>query len=90
MIGKLITINPKLFLQELINHRQSLVHLDGLLGNYGTEFVDSFKQSLIETEKRINSLKKINELSLNKVRDECLENLEIFKQTLKEAIKNGQ
>jgi len=36
-LGKLIVINPKLFLQELKNHRHLVVSLDGLVGNYGEE-----------------------------------------------------
>ena len=75
-IGKLININPKLFLQELKSHRQLVVSLDGLVGNLGQDYVDEFDRQKKEKEKRIKSLKNISDKDLNTVRDECLTELD--------------
>ena len=81
-IGKLIVKNPLLFLQELKNHRQFVFHFGGLICNYGPDIVDEADEQLIETEKRINSLKQIDNIEINKLRDECLVELENYKSLL--------
>lgn len=53
-IGKLINTNPKMFLQELKNHRQLIISLDGLVGNLGQDYVDKFDQQRAEREKELN------------------------------------
>lgn len=74
-IGKLININPSLFLQELKNHRHLIVSLDGLVGNLGQDYVDELELEKIEIEKRIKSLKLITDKDLIIIRDECLTEL---------------
>jgi hypothetical protein len=56
-IGKLINTYPKLFLQELKNHRQLFISLNGLICNYGPDFVDNDELRQQETVRRIKSLK---------------------------------
>jgi hypothetical protein len=75
-IGKLININPKLFLQELKNHRHLIVSLDGLVGHLGQDYVDGFERQTKEKEKRIKSLNKVSDKDLIIVRDECLKELD--------------
>jgi len=75
-IGKLINVNPKLFLQELKNHRRLIVSLDGLVGNLGQDYVDEFERQTKEKEKRIKSLNKVSDKDLTIVRDECLKELD--------------
>jgi hypothetical protein len=74
-LGKLITTNPKLFLQELKNNRHFIVSLDGLVGNYGEKYVDEKELQLKETEKRIKSLEKVNDSGLVNTKAECLKEL---------------
>jgi hypothetical protein len=75
-IGKLININPKLFLQELKSHRRLIISLDGLVGNLGQDYVDEFERQTKEKEKRIKSLNKVSDKDLNAIRDECLKELD--------------
>jgi len=75
-IGKLVNPNPKLFLQELKNHRHLIVSLDGLVGNLGQDYVDEFEQQTKEKEKRIKSLNKVSDKDLIIVRDECVKELD--------------
>jgi len=75
-IGKLINVNPKLFLQELKNQRHLIVNLDGLVGNLGQDYVDEFERQTKEKEKRIKSLHKVSDKDLIKTRDDCLTELD--------------
>jgi len=75
-IGKQINVNPKLFLQELKNHRHLIVSLDGLVGNLGQDYVDEFERQTKEKEKRMKSINKISDKDLIIVRDECLKELD--------------
>lgn len=74
-LGKLIVINPKLFLQELKNHRHLIVSLDRVVGNFGEEYVDKNELQLKETEKRIKSLEKVSDSGLASTKAECLKEL---------------
>jgi hypothetical protein len=74
-IGGLIIDNPILFLEELNNYRHSFCDLYGLVGNNGPESYGNDKIYWGLTEKKIESLKKINIPELNNLRKECLEYL---------------
>jgi hypothetical protein len=74
-IGKLINSNPRLFLQELKNHRGLIVSLGGLVGNLGPDYVDELALRKKETEKRIRSLNLVTDKDLIATRDECLAEL---------------
>jgi hypothetical protein len=82
-IGKLIVTHPALFLEELNNHRQITGDIYGLIVNFGPDFVENKNGFLIEINKRIKSLKNINDPKLNKVRDECLKELHQFEVEVK-------
>lgn len=70
--GRLIRINPKLFLEELKLYKKNIYKMDSLLGNYGQPYVDKLKADIYETKARIKSLKTVNDGKLIDVRDECI------------------
>jgi hypothetical protein len=72
MLGRLIRIDPKLFLEELKNHRNLILSLGHLVGNFGPEYVDRLEAGLYEARMRIVALKKINDPPLLRIRDECI------------------
>jgi hypothetical protein len=76
ILGKLIKIDPKLFLEELNTVKPIVARYDSLLGNYGNEYVDNLKASCRETKLRINALKTVKGPSLKKIRNNCIEILE--------------
>ena len=77
LLGKLIRIDPELFLEEL-NDSPSYVHIhmDGLLGNYGSAYVDRLEASILESKMRLDAIQGIQENSLIDIRDRCSKNLE--------------
>lgn len=72
ILTKLIKINPKLFLQELIVHRN--LFGSGLgFQNYGQEFVDcSDLARQKETQKHIRALESVKDSSLIEIRNEMI------------------
>ena len=76
MVGKLIRINPELFLEELNNCRQLIPNLDGLLGNLGEEYVDREEAQELEVTLRVEALRGVTKKSLGSIRNECIANLE--------------
>lgn len=86
-LGRLIEKDPELFLRLLDKYLGKSFHsLGGILCNYGEEFVDKFDEKIVETQKRVKALQKVQNKSLIKIRDQCIDVLikeEIF---LKEAI----
>jgi len=77
IIGKLIRINPELFLTELKEHFH-LVSLIHLLSNYGPEYWDDINKMTNETEKRIDALKGVSNRELLILRDQCIEELDEY------------
>jgi hypothetical protein len=76
MLGKLIQINPRMFLEELSSHRNLVGALGGLLGNLGEEFVDNIEAQNSEIKLRIRALKSVKIKMLSSVRDECIAELQ--------------
>lgn len=76
MLGKLIRLNPNLFLQELKAHREIVARIDALVGNFGPEFVDKEEDQKKEAELRIAALKSVRKKELADVKDECVRALE--------------
>jgi hypothetical protein len=72
ILGRLIRINPKLFLEALKLHRELVGDLGGILENLGNKFVDEEDLSKKEIKKRIQSLEKVKVKSLIGVRDESI------------------
>ena len=72
MLGRLIRIDPKLFLQELKRHRSQVSRLDSLLGQHGRPYIDRHRARSYEDEQRIAALMTIADPSLKDIRDECV------------------
>ncbi len=72
ILGSLIRINPKLFLQELKRHRSIIIRLDALVGNFGTEYVDKMKAHDLESKLRIEALKNVLDPNLTNTKNECI------------------
>lgn len=71
-LGKLITLDAKLFLQELKKHRQLVQNLDGIVCNYGQENVDRKDLQIEEKDNRMRLLVNVSDPSLEDVKAECL------------------
>jgi len=75
-LGKLINRDPEFFLilfkKYVYKNRKYTYGVNGLLGNYGDEFVDNPDKQLSETKKRIESLERIKDQNYIEVRDYCI------------------
>lgn len=76
LLGALIRINPRLFLEELSNNRPLVLRLDSLVGNTGPEYVDRSQADRLEMSLRVRALERVKGRSLRKTRDECIRALE--------------
>jgi len=76
MLGILIRINPKLFLEGLNEFHGLIGNIDGLVGNKGALYVDRLKGQCFEEKLRINALLKVREIKLENVREECIKVLQ--------------
>ncbi len=72
MLGRLIRINPRLFLQALQRHRAAVVGLDGLVGNFGDAYVDREVAHAYERDQRVAALLTVKDPAVAQVRDECV------------------
>ncbi|MCX6835092.1 MAG: hypothetical protein NTW07_08165 [candidate division Zixibacteria bacterium] len=72
MLGRLIRIAPRLFLEELAAHRDCVTGIGPLVGNQGGEFVDRFRAMSLESQLRFQALDSIPDTQLANVRKECL------------------
>jgi hypothetical protein len=76
-LGKLIKKDPQLFLKlfkkYVYKNKKYISDADGLLLNYGDEFVDKFKKQIRETQERIEALKRVKGENYKEVRDYCIE-----------------
>jgi hypothetical protein len=76
LLGKLIRINPKLFLRELVANQDLIGTLEGLLGNEGEEYVDRLKAQCLENRLRQKALQSVTNPSLRRKRDDCVNELD--------------
>ena len=77
MLGRLITINATLFLEELEPRLAKAHRLDALVGNLGGEYVDQEDPVLCaEINRRINALLAVREPGLVEARDACVAELQ--------------
>jgi len=76
-IGKLIKNNTELFLSLLSEYDNKIIgkytSFDGLLGSYGSEFVDKTEKKIEETNKRIECLNEIKNSKYKHLINKCLE-----------------
>lgn len=85
ILGRLIRIDPVMFLEELRDHRKEVVRLDALLGNQGNPYIDRFGAKRYETEERISALESVTIPGLREIRDECLIELKDKLERLKNS-----
>jgi hypothetical protein len=78
ILGSLIRINAKLFLETLCSYRNKIARLDALVGNLGPQYIDRYEAQKLEAKLRIEALSKICDPKLNKLRDECIKSLETY------------
>lgn len=71
-LGRLIRIDPKLFLRELNRAGLNQPRLDSLVGNPGPEYVDRLGAEEYEINRRVKALQSVSEPELAKARDLCL------------------
>jgi hypothetical protein len=80
MLGRLVRINPQLFLEEFQSQRDKIARSEGVLasalGNYGMAYVDRLQAKEYETERRIHALKRVTDPDLRPLRDRCVNILE--------------
>ena len=75
-LGKLIKNDPEFFLmlfkKYVYKNKKYIYDVNGLLGNYGNEFVDNFERQRRETQERIESLRRVKSEDYKEVRDYCI------------------
>lgn len=76
MLGRLIRIDPKLFLEELLNNREKVVGYDGLLGNCGEVYVDRFLARKYELQRRYDATESVTAPELSEIKHVCLQVLQ--------------
>jgi hypothetical protein len=91
MLGRLVRINPTLFLEEVQYQHNAPRRrwgppglpprgldgvVSGLLGNYGFPYVDRMRAHVYETERRIAALDSVTDPDLRQLRDSCVEILQ--------------
>lgn len=78
VLGTLITVNPRMFLQELQRSQKTTGdrYLPGLLGNLGYDYVDRFKAQIHELRARKAALLTVHDTSLLQLRNTCVASLD--------------
>jgi len=88
ILGHFICINPKMFLEELKEHRHLVSFImDSLLGNLGEEYVDKMEASYLEMIRRIKCIEGVKDNSLLQMKDECLKELNKAKKELEAIVQ---
>ncbi|SRR6266571_1344883 len=71
-LGRLIRINPRLFLRSLQRQGGIAARPDSLVGNFGDAYVDRPVAQAYERDQRIAALLTVREPSLLQLRDTCV------------------
>ena len=71
-LGKLIRIDPEMFLSELQRAHVPVQAMDGLVGNLGDEYVDQMERQCEEMGLRKKALERIAQSSLLQTRNRAL------------------
>jgi len=76
-LGKLITRDAQLFMELLAKYDNVIVgkytSFDGLLGNYGNDFDDNVNMMIVETNKRLESLRNLNNCNNKQLIKKCID-----------------
>ena len=75
-LGKLIKLDPELFLSELKRAHVPVQAMDGLVGNLGDEYVDQMERQCKEMALRKKALQKVMRSSLLQTRKQALSALD--------------
>jgi hypothetical protein len=76
MLGKLIRIDPQLFLEELSPKLDHAVELDGLVGNQGDAYIDRMKAQCLDLRLRARALEGVTQPDLSTAKERCLVELQ--------------
>lgn len=76
MLGRLIRIGPRLFLEELKALGAEATGLATLVGNFGEPYLHREVAQTYEAEARISSLRRVQDPALTAVRDACIRALQ--------------
>jgi hypothetical protein len=76
LLGRLVRIDPELFLATLARHRRKGEALGWGAGNFGEEYVDRLEAQRYEAAARIAALKSVADPALAGLRDRCIASLE--------------
>ena len=78
ILGTLITVNPRMFLQELQRSEKTSGdrYLPGLLGNLGASYVDRIEAQIHELRARKAALLTVHDKSWLKLRNKCIASLD--------------
>lgn len=90
VLGQLIRIDPRLFLQQLKIALSGIGRLDALVGNYGDVYVDKFAAQRLETDRRTDALESVSDPALQAIRDECIGELRKIRLQLNAASEKRQ
>jgi hypothetical protein len=71
VLGSVISNHPQEFLYALENNFSTVVRVDSLLGNLGTEYVDNVEKSVAELERRYGAIKEVDNVP-EQMRNLCL------------------
>ena len=72
MLGEVISINPKMFLEELKKHNHLINRLSSVLGNTSDVYVDRLEAYLYEIQERIRAFDTVTDSELSDIRDQCI------------------
>ena len=91
-LGNFLKKDPESFLKLLKTYvlkKKNDVYYDlnGMLGNYGDEFVDDSAKQLKETEERISVLESVNQTDLIDIQKKCLEYLYQKRESYRETLQ---
>lgn len=75
-LGKLIRVDPEMFLSELKRAHVSVRAMDGLVGNLGDEYVDQMERQCEEMALRRKALQSVAQSSLLQTREKALSALD--------------
>ncbi len=74
-LGQIIKRNPTLFLELLNKNYSASMHLDGVVGNLGSDYVDEPDKSAIEIKQRIDAIHSVEDPNLEEIKEKVLRSL---------------
>jgi len=81
-LGRTLKHDPELFLTLLIKYDVSIEDIEGILLNYGDEYVDDDAKRISETQMRIEKIEQVRDKDLAAIKEKCLRILAEYKKRL--------